>query len=146
MPDEDASVRIQVENAHPDLDVDHELLRHALLRTLQGEGKSVHALTVVLADHGQVLSLNRDYLDHDYETDVLSFDLSESDATDIEGEIYIDLDTAQERHAEFGAGFEEEVRRYAIHGLLHLIGYLDDTPEQREQMHRLETRYLNDAS
>ena len=102
----------------------------------------LYDLSVVLADHATVLALNQTYLAHDYLTDVLSFDLREDETETVEGEIYIDLDTAVERHSEFGTSFIKEVYRYAVHGLLHLIGYDDATPEMKAQMRALENRYL----
>lgn len=135
---------ITVEVAHPHLSIDESALRRLLLRVAQEEGVTIADLTVVLSDHAHVLDLNRTYLEHDYETDVLAFNLADDPAAGpIEGEIYIDLDTAQERHSEFNATFQNEVFRYAIHGLLHLAGYDDSTPERKAQMRALEDRYLS---
>jgi rRNA maturation RNase YbeY len=108
---------------------------------LQAEGRACLALGIILTDHDTVLHLNRTYLEHDYLTDVLSFNLGAAEGP-VEGEVYIDLDTAAERHLEFGASFEEEVHRYTVHGLLHLLGYDDDTADARAAMKSLEDRYL----
>lgn len=119
------------------------MLEALIWNVLTGEGAEPVYIGVILTDHETVLDLNRTYLQHDYLTDVLSFDLSESeDAHAIEGEVYVDLDTALERHEEFGVSFEEEVRRYVIHGVLHLLGYDDATPEEKAAMHALEDKYL----
>jgi probable rRNA maturation factor len=137
---------IDVELDHPTLDVETDAIRALAAQTIEGEqGQLVH-LTIVLSGHETVHSLNREYLGHDYRTDVLSFDLNEdSEPKTVDGEVYVDLDTALERHQEFGASFEEEVRRYAIHGVLHLLGYDDATPAQKAAMHALEDRYLQGA-
>ncbi|RMF64358.1 MAG: rRNA maturation RNase YbeY, partial [Bacteroidetes bacterium] len=111
-------------------------------RVLDGEGIAWHYVGVILTDHATVLDLNRAYLHHDYLTDVLSFNLSGPDDALLTGEVYVDLDTAAERHAEFGVTFEEEVFRYVVHGLLHLAGYEDATPAEKAAMHALEDRYL----
>lgn len=111
-----------------------------------GEKAQVHDLSIVLADHQTVRQLNQSYLNHDYDTDVLSFPLNDTEATGVDGEVYIDLDTARERHEEFGVSFEEEVLRYTAHGVLHLIGYEDDTPDKKEQMRVLENHYLSTAT
>jgi len=138
------SPTLSIEQAHPERHFNSEPLR-ALLRTVAtGEDCTLGAVTVVLADHETVLRLNRDYLGHDYLTDVLSFDLSDGPER-VDGEIYVDLDTASERHAEFNTTFEREVHRYAVHGLLHLIGYDDSSPEEQALMRRLEDRYLSAA-
>lgn len=130
-----------IEQAHPSLQVDEAALRGLIRRVVEREEAQLRELTVVLTDHDTVLSLNRQYLDHDYLTDVLSFPLGDEENV-VEGEIYVDLDTAHERHDEFEATFEEEAFRYVIHGLLHLLGYRDATADQRQHVRRLEDRYL----
>jgi rRNA maturation RNase YbeY len=118
-----------------------------ILRALDGEGFAIADLSVVLADHAAVHALNRDWLGHDYETDVVSFVLDEAAPGNrvVDGEVYVDLDTAAERAPEFDADFEEEALRYALHGLLHLMGYDDATETERRRMRSLEDRYLNRA-
>lgn len=103
------------------------------------EGKDWAHLSVVLADHDTVLSLNREWLDHDWNTDVISFLLEEDP---IEGEVYVDVETAMERHGEFDASLTEEILRYVIHGILHLCGHDDATDAERDAMRVLEDRYL----
>ena len=136
---------ITISQAHPKRRVDEAPLKRLLRRVLEGEGHARYRLGVVLADHATVLALNRTYLNHDYLTDVLAFDLRESEDEPVEGEIYVDLDTAAERHGEFGAPFTDEVHRYAVHGLLHLLGHRDATPEGKAVMRALEDRYLTAA-
>lgn len=131
---------------HPSRTVDEGRLQRCLEAVAVGEGRTAEDVTVVLTGHDDVLDLNRAYLGHDYVTDVLSFWLGADDgAGPLIGEVYVDLDTAAERCAEFGASFEDEAARYAIHGLLHLCGYDDATPEEKSAMHALETRYLATA-
>lgn len=104
-----------------------------------GEERAFESLSVVLADHETVLALNREWLDHDWHTDVISFLLEEDP---IDGEVYVDVETAAERHAEFDTSLTQEVERYVIHGILHLCGYNDATDEERAHMRSLEDRYL----
>ena len=129
---------------HPELNLDEELIRSTVECLVEGEGFALQELSIVLADHGTVHELNREWLGHDYETDVVSFPLDEAALADrqIDGEIYVDLDAAAERAPDFGASFEEEALRYVIHGLLHLMGHDDATEEQRAAMRVLEDRYL----
>jgi len=108
---------------------------------LEAEGTVWTGIGIVLTRHDRLRTLNRDFLKHDLNTDVLSFLLETSDAG-IEGEIYVDLETAIERHAEFDSSIEKEIERYVVHGLLHLTGHKDDTPEKKEKMHALESNYL----
>lgn len=140
MPDPASTVTI--EQAHPDLHVDERVLRRLIRHIVAGETSTLGTLNVVLTGHDTVLALNRQYLGHDYTTDVLSFDLSDTPDC-IDGEVYVDLDTAMQRHDEFEASFEEEVFRYVVHGVLHLVGYSDETSAEKALMRRLEDRYLS---
>ncbi len=143
VPDPDPTGELSIEHAHPRLRVDEALLEGLVRHVVAHENGRLRTLTVVLADHETVLELNRAYLDHDYHTDVLSFSLADEDEPGlVDGEVYVDLDTAAERHDEFGSSFEEEACRYVVHGLLHLLGYDDATGEGKSAMHLLEDRYL----
>ena len=117
------------------------------------EGHTVADLSIVLTDHATVTRLNELHLNRTYATDVLAFDLSDDDDNGdgdgetsvshrVQGEIYVDLDTALDRAPEFGTSYECEVMRYVFHGLLHLMGYRDDEPDARQEMRRLENLYL----
>jgi rRNA maturation RNase YbeY len=113
------------------------------------DGTLVH-VSVVLSDHDTVRRLNQEYLGHDYNTDVLSFSLREASGADggggkVEGEVYVDLDTAAERHDEFDTSFEREASRYVVHGVLHLLGYDDATADGQAAMRALEDQYLDEV-
>lgn len=137
------SYPISISNTHAAHQLDVQSIIELVLHVCDGEQANIVDLSVVLSDHDTVLALNRDYLSHDYLTDVLSFPLNDNpDKGIVDGEIYVDLDTAHERCDEFGVSFQEEAKRYIVHGLLHLIGYLDDTPEQKSAMKMKEDLYL----
>ena len=136
---------VLIEQVHPSLHLNEASLQKLVQSVAAAEGFEIEYLGIILADHDTVLALNRDYLAHDYLTDVLSFSLNETDDAIVDGEVYVDLDTAAERHAEFGVSFEQEACRYVVHGLLHLLGYDDATPDQKAEMHTLENRYLKTA-
>jgi rRNA maturation RNase YbeY len=138
----DAGPSVLIEHDHPTLHLDGTTLRTLVHRIAYAEGRALGTVSIVLTDHDTVLALNRDYLGHDYVTDVLSFDLSAEDASHVEGEIYVDLDTAAERHEDFGVSFEDEARRYVVHGTLHLMGYDDSNDSQQAEMRRLEDQFL----
>lgn len=108
-------------------------------RVFEGEGVAWSNLSVVLADHDTVLSLNKEWLDHDWNTDVISFLLEEDP---VEGEVYVDVETAIERHGEFDTTMQQEILRYVVHGILHLCGHDDATDQERAAMRVLEDRYL----
>ena len=100
---------------------------------VRAESAKVHSLGVVLCRRELHVALHRKYLGKPSPTDVLAFNL-EPGSTELDGEIYVDLDTARERHAEFGATFNEEVYRYVVHGLLHLLGYSDEQKSAARKM------------
>lgn len=137
-----SSIVISFQNEADSALVDEKRIERLVQQVLTGEGLPYREIGIVFTRHEHVTALNRDFLGHDYETDVLSFLLSEAEAG-IEGEVYVDVETAAERHAEFATTLTDEIERYVVHGVLHLSGHNDDTPDQKEQMHLLETKYLD---
>ena len=135
---------IEVHDAHPARTLDADAVRRVVEAVCEGEGVRVASLGIILGDHGLVHDLNREWLGHDYETDVVSFGLDDEapGRGEIDGEVYVDLDTAAERAPEFGVSAEHEALRYVVHGVLHLVGYDDATDAEREAMRALEDRYL----
>jgi len=142
---------LSIEQDHLSRHLDDAMLRQVIRHVLTAEEATLVHLSVVLTGHKTVRRLNRSYLDHDYDTDVLSFslrdepvsDLPEADDGGVEGEVYVDLDTAAERHEEFDTSFEREAYRYVIHGVLHLVGYDDATESGQNTMRQKEDRYLD---
>ena len=116
------------------------LMERTARRVLETENVVWSSIGIIVADHELVTDLNTRYLDHDWRTDVLSFLIDESPP--VEGEVYVDAETAVERCTEFGTSPADEILRYVVHGLLHLAGHDDATDGQRELMRRLEDRYL----
>ncbi len=134
------AARATVHNSHPGEVVSQSALRRLVEAVLRDHNVEAGSISVILCDRQRHELLHRKYLDRDYPTDVLAFALGDDEA--LEGEVYVDLDTARERHDEFGAGFEEEVARYVVHGTLHLLGFNDDAPEGRATMREAEDRYV----
>ena len=125
-------------NSHPSERPAEGILRHIVETVLQAEGAEEGAISVVLCDRTSHRKLHLEHLDKDYATDVLAFDLGSKG--NLEGEIYVDLDTARERHEEFDSTFEEEVARYVIHGTLHLLGHDHELPDEARRMRAQERR------
>jgi probable rRNA maturation factor len=98
-------------------------------------------LSIAIVDDPTIHRLNRQYLDHDYPTDVLSF-LLERDERGLEGEVIVSVDTAARRAVEFGWSTADELLLYVIHGTLHLVGYDDQTESTRAEMRAAERRML----
>jgi rRNA maturation RNase YbeY len=87
-----------------------------------------------------ILKINQDYLQHDYYTDVITFDYSGDNK--IAGDIFISLETVASNTQKFNQNFDTELRRVIIHGVLHLIGFKDKTPEEEKQMRKEEEKAL----
>jgi len=139
---------LSIEQDHPSHRLDEPVLRELVRHVIAAEEATLVHVSVVLTGHDTVRPLNREYLDHDYNTDVLSFSLRDEprapaeEAAGVEGEVYVDLDTAAERHDEFENTFEEEAYRYVVHGVLHLLGYDDATDAGQDTMRKKEDEYL----
>ena len=106
-----------------------------------GYGFGVGNLTYIFCDDERILEVNRQFLQHDYYTDVITFDYSTPEH--INGDIYISLDTVRSNAEQVGAIFEHELRRIIIHGALHLTGQADKTPETKLVMTQKEERALS---
>jgi probable rRNA maturation factor len=104
------------------------------------EKQPLDSLTVVNTTNRFIRKINKEYLRHDYATDVIAFPLG--DVGRSEGEIYINLDAARTQAREYGITFTQECARLLIHGVLHLLGYNDATKKQKNKMHQREDYYL----
>ena len=101
--------------------------------------KKIGEIAYIFCDDAKILEVNKTYLQHDYFTDIITFDYCEGAV--LNGDIFISLDTVRANAQEFGVTFENELHRILIHGILHLCGQEDKTPEARLEM----TRKENDA-
>ncbi|MEL6615265.1 MAG: rRNA maturation RNase YbeY [Bacteroidota bacterium] len=135
---------LEIFQEHGHLSLNEAAVRNAAARVAEGEGVHWREVGIILGDHALVHELNSEWLGHDWTTDVVSFPLDEEARArgEIEGEVYVDLDTAQEVAPEVGATFETEALRYVVHGLLHLCGHDDAADDERAAMRALEDRYL----
>ena len=111
-----------------------------LRKVAAGYGFQVGDLHYLFCTDEEELSVNRQFLGHDYYTDVITFDYS-TPAT-LSGDIFISLDTVRSNAEEAGTDFDSELRRILVHGLLHLTGQGDKTPETKAQMTEKENRAL----
>ena len=103
-------------------------------------GFAVGNITYIFCSDERELAVNQDFLGHDYFTDVITFDYST--ATTLNGDIFISLDTVKSNAEEVGVTFEDELHRILIHGVLHLTGQGDKTPESKAEMTRKENLAL----
>lgn len=94
----------------------------------------------MFVDDEKILEINREYLGHDYYTDIITFDYDERDV--LNGDIVISVDTVRSNAEQFGKSFDNELHRVIIHGILHLCGINDKGPGEREMMEAAEDRAL----
>jgi probable rRNA maturation factor len=123
------------------LEFDEAPLRKAALAILNDAGVRQGSLSIAVVDDPAIHQLNRQYLQHDYPTDVLSFVL-ERDGDRLEGEVIVSADTAIRTAAQLGWPSGNELLLYVIHGTLHLVGYDDLEPELQTKMREQERTYL----
>ena len=109
-------------------------------RVAAAHGRKVGEIGYMFVSDGKILEVNRQYLGHDYYTDIITFDYDEGDT--INGDLVISLDTVRTNAAQFGKDYDEELHRVIIHGVLHLCGINDKGPGEREIMEANENKAL----
>lgn len=107
----------------------------------QSEGYKIGALNYIFCSDDYLLEINRQYLQHDYYTDIITFDNSEDEGI-LEGDIYVSVDRVKENAQNLGISFDLELRRVLIHGLLHLVGFEDSTEDLKVEMRAKEDACL----
>ena len=104
-------------------------------------GKKVGEIAYIFVDDEKILEVNRQYLQHDYYTDIITFDYCEGEK--LSGDLFISIDSVRENAIEYGAEFKDELNRVIVHGILHLIGYDDHCDEDIAEMRAKENYYLS---
>lgn len=104
------------------------------------EGKDLGDVNCILCTDEYLLEINKTYLNHDTFTDIVTFNYVENDI--IAGDLFISIDRVQENAVSYKIDFLQELRRVIIHGILHLLGYNDKTPEEVEEIRAKEDFYL----
>jgi probable rRNA maturation factor len=107
----------------------------------ESEGYRIGDLNYIFCSDDYLLEINRQYLEHDYYTDIITFDNSEEDDK-LEGDIYVSVDRVKDNAETLNVPFDVELRRVLIHGLLHLIGFEDSDEDLKKQMRAKEDECL----
>ena len=107
----------------------------------QAESKKLGAVSVIFCSDNYLLDINKKYLNHDYFTDIITFDYCEGDL--ISGDLFISVDSVKDNSEFYKSCFEDELNRVIVHGVLHLIGYDDHTESDVAVMRSKEDFYLN---
>ena len=116
-------------------------LKSFIEKRVKKEGYSIETLTYVFCSDKYLLKMNKDFLSHNYYTDIISFDLSETPGNLI-GEVYISVDRVKDNAKTHGTTLKEELHRVIFHGALHFCGYKDKKTADTIKMRQMEDRWL----
>ena len=116
-------------------------VRNWIRNTIRSEGKKLRELNLIFCSDTYLLEINKQYLDHDTFTDIVTFDNSESPELII-GDIFISIDRIRENAAKYKVAEKDELHRVIIHGTLHLIGYKDKTKPDKSLMTEKEDQHI----
>jgi rRNA maturation RNase YbeY len=115
---------------------------HSLISSLKKEfSLTISFLSISFINSAKLLEINKEYLNHDYETDVITFNYSK-EPSDIDGEILISFEEAKFNAKKFNVSYVEELSRLVIHGMLHLLNFDDNNKENKKIMKRMENKLI----
>ncbi|PWL63441.1 MAG: rRNA maturation RNase YbeY [Bacteroidales bacterium] len=120
--------------------IDRTLLERWIVAVAAEHDRIIGALVYIFCDDERIIEVNREFLQHDYYTDIITFDYSRRKL--INGDMFISLDTVASNAEQLGVDYADELHRVIIHGVLHLCGINDKGPGEREIMERHENRAL----
>ncbi len=135
-------LRIKVASPQETVPIDRPRLKDVARTVLEGEGVTAATVSLAFVDNATIHRLNKQFLNHDEPTDVISFPLSGRGTKTLEGEIVIGAEVARARAAEMRHDEQHELALYVIHGLLHLCGYDDTTDATVRRMRARERHFL----
>ena len=119
---------------------DSRILKKVAGRIVSDAGMKVGQVDVVISDDEKLYEINREFLGHDYLTDIITFNYKNGNT--VNGEIYISADRVRENAGKFSVSVGTEMRRVIFHGFLHLCGYDDRTADEKKKMTEMEEMYL----
>lgn len=120
---------------------DRSQLKSFIPSIFKKEKKQLKEIQFIFCSDDYLLDINKKYLDHDYYTDIITFDLSEP-GQQITAEIYISVDRVRDNARSFGTSLKKELHRVIFHGALHLCGYRDKKQQEEKLMRKMEDQYL----
>ena len=130
-------------NEHPSFKISEVTkFKKWIINVIQGENFDLNSLNIILIDKTALLKLNKEFLERDHDTDVITFDQSEQKGV-VEGEIYVSVDVVKENAKHFKVKQMEELRRVVIHGVLHLLGFDDNSDKSKKLIRDKENQYLD---
>jgi probable rRNA maturation factor len=120
---------------------DRTRLKKFIAKMVKKEGKQLAELQYIFCSDEYLLAINRKYLQHDFFTDIITFDLSEK-GHPINAEIYISVQRVRDNAVDYDSSFRKELLRVIFHGVLHLCGYKDKKPKEVKLMRQMEEKWL----
>jgi rRNA maturation RNase YbeY len=117
-------------------------LKKFLLKTSNQYNRPIDSLNIIFCDDAYLLSINKQFLNHDFYTDIITFDLASKKSEPIQAEIYISVERVKDNASKLGAPFIQELHRVVFHGLLHLLGYRDKFKKDQLTMRSMEDKLL----
>ena len=123
-----------------DFKLDRELLISWLSDMCENEGVILDELSLVFCSDKYLLGINKKYINHDYYTDIITFDYC--DGASVSGELYISVDRVKDNAKTHNELFNNELNRVMVHGILHLLGYMDKSKADQTEMTHLENTWL----
>jgi len=136
------SIDFYFEDVNP-IQIHKKVLILHLNSLIKNELKKTGDISVIFCSDNYLLKMNKDYLDHDYYTDIITFDYVEEDR--ISGDLFISLDRVKENAEKFETTVIHELYRVVFHGILHLVGYKDKSKEEQKLMKKKENYYLEEV-
>lgn len=133
---------INIENICTGVKVKKERISDLAQTVLLNEGVLEAEISIVIVDDEYIIRLNQEYLNKNTTTDVLSFRLTDDTGDKLEGEVYANIEQITRQASDYHVLMEDEISRIVIHGVLHLLGFDDQTGEQKKIMTEKEDQYL----
>jgi probable rRNA maturation factor len=135
-------IRVSVASPQELIELPYARLKEIARAVLEGEGVKEAKISLAFVDNPTIHRINKQFLDHDEPTDVITFPLSGKGAKTLEGELVIGVEVALEQAKDHGHEVGDELGLYVIHGLLHLCGFDDTTLKEEREMRKRERHYL----
>jgi probable rRNA maturation factor len=120
---------------------DSEFFISSLESLIGSENFESGEITIIFCTDDYLLEINKTYLNHDFYTDIITFDYSENDL--VSGDLFISIDRVNDNAESFSVSFDNELKRVIYHGVLHLCGYKDKTEKDEKEMREKENFYMN---
>lgn len=137
-----SNFRINIENVSSGIKILKSQIKDLTQTVLSNEGVLQAEISIIIVDDEYIIGLNQEYLNKNTTTDVISFNLSDEGAEQLEGEVYANIEQITRQASDFHVPLEEEIFRIVIHGLLHLLGFDDQNGKQKQIMTEKEDQYL----